>query len=123
MALSKPDTHIIKRALCYRAKYRTGDDGPGIKFLPATLAVPHPKNRGGEPVVSLRTKALCETICKSGCDKQEAMSAAVAVEQPPKHFKKFHEHFRKQVQNGPGMAVDINGITAVVGTVSHSRFN
>ena len=115
MALSKPevvDTHIIKRALCFRAKYKTGDDGPGIKFLPALLAVPHPKNRGGELVVSLRTKALCEFICKSGCDKQEAMSAAVAVEQPPKETRgggKFHERFRQQVQNAPDMATDING--------------
>ena len=127
---SKPDTQIIKQSLCYRAKYRTGDNAPCIKCMTASLAVPHPRNRGGDPVVSMRTKELAEFIAKEGCDKEEASTGCLAVQDCPPESRgggkgkvTFQEHFNDQVKHDPDMATNINGITAVVGTLSHSHFN
>ena len=46
------------------------------------LVVPHPKNRGGDPVKSLRTMQLTAIIVE-GYDPIEANSNAVAVEDKP----------------------------------------
>ena len=47
------------------------------------LVVPHPKNRGGGPVKSLRTKQLHGTVAVNGYDPIEANVNAVAVEDKP----------------------------------------
>ena len=81
-----PDQQIIKRSIAYRAKYRAGNgEGPTYKTFSPMLVVPHPSNRGGIPVTSLRTKELVGKIVKDACDVVEANSSAVGVEgkKPP----------------------------------------
>ena len=71
---------MIKRSLAYRAKYRAGQGpGPTIQVFGPALAVPHPMNRAGDPVKSIRTLELAGAIAKDGCDTIEANSNAVAV--------------------------------------------
>ena len=45
------------------------------------MVVPHPRNRGGGAVKSLRTKQLTGEILANGCDPVEACSNAVAVQE------------------------------------------
>ena len=94
-----------------------------------SLAVPRPKNRGGDPVVSLRTKELAAFVAKAGCDVVEAKSCAVAVEAPNAATRgsgggvTFQEAFERQTAKDPDMAKKIDGIDAVIGTLPHSHFN
>ena len=76
------DTQMIKRSIICRAKYRL-EQGPGPTYraLAPHLVVPHPRNRGGDPVKSLRTKELSGTVLVDGCDPLEACSNAVAVQE------------------------------------------
>ena len=73
-------TQIIKKNIAYRAKYRVGTKKK--KILP-WLVVLHPKNRGGEPVKSIRTKELTGTIAEDGYDAVEANSNGVVVQEKP----------------------------------------
>ena len=59
---------IIKKGIALRAKYRVEQgDTPTIKVFAPPLVVPHGKNRGGDPVKSLRTRQLSGTIACDGC--------------------------------------------------------
>ena len=122
-------TQLIKRSIALRAKYRKGQgDRPCICTFSPGLAVPHPRNRGGDPIVSTRTKQLGGSIAKDGHDPVEASSSAVAVEA---HTRKanpiwgsFQSHFEKQVSGkDPDMAYSVNGVVAVIGTLSHGHNN
>ena len=73
-------TQIIKRSICHRAKYRVRVKK--TKLLP-WLVVPHPKNRGGDPIKSIRTKQLTGTIAKDGYDAVEANSNGVVLQEKP----------------------------------------
>ena len=74
------DVGLIKQALCFRAKYRYGQtDKPYFLKLHPMLVVPHPRNRSGEPVKSLRTRELSGTIAKDGADADEANLAAICI--------------------------------------------
>ena len=83
---SKVNTsQVIKASIALRAKYRLDQDRATpllVRWAPA-LAVPHPKNRGGDPVKSNRTVQLSGDIVRDGCDPIEADANAVAVEQNP----------------------------------------
>ena len=122
---STTDTSVglIKRSIALRAKYRL-EQGPTptIKTFPASLAVPHPQNRGGDPVKSIRTKQLSGEIARDGCDGLEANSSAVAVEDDPTK-PQFQLLFEEQIKSDPDMAVKIANIRATVGTLSHGHFN
>jgi len=72
-------TQKIKQSICYRAKYRVDSK----KVMCPLLVVPHPKNRGGDPVKSLRTMQLTATVAVEGYDAIEANCNAVAVEARP----------------------------------------
>ena len=76
------DTQMIKHSIALRAKYRL-DQGPAptYRVLPPQMVVPHPRNRGGGAVKSLRTKQLTGEILANGCDPVEACSNAVAVQE------------------------------------------
>ena len=76
------DTQMIKKSTVFRAKYRL-EQGPGptYRVLSPHLVVPHPRNRGGDPVKSLRTRELSGTVCYDGCDPLEACGNAVAVQE------------------------------------------
>ena len=71
-------TQIIKESIAKRAKYKIGN-----KQLLPWHVVPHPKNRGGQPCKSLRTKDLVATIVSAGFDSIEANANGVVVEQLP----------------------------------------
>ena len=73
-------TQIIKRSICFRAKYRVREKKR--KNLP-WLVVPHPKNRGGDPIKSIRTKQLTGTIAVDGYDPVEANSNGVVLQEKP----------------------------------------
>ena len=70
---------VIKRALAYRAKYRVESK----KVVPPFEVVPHPVNRGGDPVNSIRTQELIRAIFKDGYDPIEANSNGVLVQGKP----------------------------------------
>ena len=90
------------------------------------MVVPHPKNRGGDPVKSLRTMQLSANIAE-GYDSIEANSNAAAVEDKPvvagtnRFF--FQSAFEKQVLPDPDMAAKGVGIMATMGSLSHSHLN
>ena len=86
-AHSKLDTtQVIKASIAFRAKYRMDQSAstPTITRYAPALVVPHPKNRGGVPVKSIRTMQLSGDLVRDGFDPIEADSNAVAVEQNPK---------------------------------------
>ena len=64
-----------------RAKYRLDQNKPEPTYQlhAPSQVVPHPKNRGGDSVKSLRTKQLTGDIANDGCDTIEAHGNAVAV--------------------------------------------
>ena len=129
MATGGPDVQVIqviKQSIAYRAKYRKGQGPtPCIKMFSPALAVPHPRNRGGDPVVSMRTRELGNFIAREGNDPMEAASSAVAVEAcAGAGCGTFQIKFEGQVaKKDPDMAAKINGITAVIGTLSHGHWN
>ena len=84
MVILSLSSHLIKQSIAFRAKYRAGNgEKPTMKFVAPLLVVPHPRNRGGVPVSSLRTKDLVGTVVIDACDVDEAHSSAVAVEEQP----------------------------------------
>ena len=91
-----PDSKVIKQSLAYRAKYKSKRNPPRM-VLHCWQIVPHPKNRGGEPIRTTRTKTLAGDIAYNGYDPTEATVDSVVVEvgldaskQP---LNKFREHF------------------------------
>ena len=128
-AATQDATQIIKRSIAFRAKYRQGQGpGPSVMRMGPGLAVPHPKNRGGDPVVSLRTKQLAGCIAKAGFDAEEVKSCAVAVASPKTTrgggaVRSFQDLFEQQTANDPDMAKKIGDMPACIGTLSHSHVN
>ena len=116
-------TQIIKRSLCFRAKFSTG---PKRVISPLSV-VPHPKNRGGDPVKSLRTMQLNGTVTKEGYDPVEANSNGVAVEEKPAVAggtgSSFQEDFAQKLKTDPDMLERGEGIVAIAGSLSHSHLN
>ena len=113
----------IKQSLCLRAKYRVYPK----KVLSPLLVVPHPKNRGGDPVKSLRTMQLNATVAVEGYDPMEANCNAVVVEDKPVvaggSGQYFQEEFAKKVMIDPDMAEQGSGMVATAGSLSHSHLN
>ena len=118
---------VIKASIAFRAKYRLdlSMPTPTIKHYSPALAVPHPKNRGGDPVKSIRTMQLSGDIVRDGCDPIEANSNAVAVEQNPniRSDESFQALFEKKIIVDPDMTPKIMNINAVIGTLAHSHLN
>ena len=120
-------TQKIKQSICYRAKYRVDSK----KVMCPLLVVPHPKNRGGDPVKSLRTMQLTATVAVEGYDAIEANCNAVAVEARPAVAggceQYFQDEFEKKAKPDPDMAergsAGYLGMQALVGSLSHSHFN
>ena len=124
------DLGVIRRSLASRAKYRL-DQGacPTLKRMPPPQVVPHPRNRGGDPVKSLRTLQLTGTIAKAGFDIVEASGAAVAVGGFSNkgmvlavHIKAAHAttlqtFFEASVKADPDMATSIDGQCAVLASL------
>ena len=128
MSTSKGNEQVIKKAIAFRAKYMIEGGG---KVLAPGMICPHPGNRSGDPVRSLRTKQLSSSIVADGCDVIEAESCAVCVEEHPRQaegqgierWESFQVHFEEQVAVDSHMARKVNGTTAKYGSLSHSHFN
>ena len=131
---------LIKKSIALRAKYRAdqGHATPTIRVYAPPLVVPHAKNRGGDPVKSLRTIQLSGTIACEGCDPIEGSSNAVAVLESETELEylvggarsaiyprlwSFQGNFERQIKADPDMAGKVNGINAIIGSLSHSHFN
>ena len=117
------EPQVVKKAIALRAKYRAKQgEGPTFERFAPGLAVPHPKNRGGDGVKSLRTKQLTGSIVFDGCDPIEANSNAVAVEDHPEK-PRFQHFFEAQVKADPHMCKKLGNRQAVIGTLAHGHFN
>ena len=92
-----PDRKVIKASLAWRAKYRTRRQAPR-QNLKCCQLVPHPKNRGGEPIRATRTRTLTIDILESGYDPIEATVDSIAVEVNVDGMGKpattFSDHFK-----------------------------
>ena len=117
------DSRKIKQSICFRANYRVDPK----KVMSPLLVVPHPKNRGGDPVKSLRTRQLIGTVTVEGYDPIEANCNAVAVEDQPAvaggSGHHFQEVFEMQVKPDPDMAERGEGMVAMAGSLSHTHLN
>ena len=122
MAAAAGTTQIIKQSICFRAKYKVGK-----KVMSPLSVVPHPVNRGGEPVRSSRTMQLNGTVVKAGYDSVEANCSAVAVEEKPAvaggNGTSFQDDFQKKTITDPDMLPRGSGIVAIAGSLSHSHLN
>ena len=123
-------TQIIKQSIALRAKYRVHKSESGVvtSVYSFGLVVPHPKNRAGDGVRSLRTKELSGVIATEGCDAMEASSSAVAVEDRPASeglhptWQSFQMDYHKKVRGDPDMAEHVNSCVGILGSLSHSHF-
>ena len=80
--LASEFTQQIKVALQLRAKYNHISE----KYFHPYAVVPHPQNRGGDPMKKLRLMSITSHICANGVDPVEANQNAVLVMQaPPTH--------------------------------------
>ena len=117
-------TQIIKQSIAFRAKYRVEESK---KTMSPLLIVPHPKNRGGDPVKSLRTTQLNGTITVEGYDPIEANGNGVAVQDKPAvaggSGTRFQEDFAQKLKTDPDMLERGEGIVAIAGSLSHSHLN
>ena len=117
------DTRVIKQSLAFRAKYRTKrkDLAGGMRNLYAWQSVPHPQDRGGEPIRNSWTKALAGDILYNGYDPSEAtvdsVVVEVAVDGSGAPMKNFSEHFHANVgldtdhYNDPDVVIEFAGLS------------
>ena len=114
---------IIKQSICFRAKYRVCPE----KVISPLSVVPHPKNRGGDPVKSLRTMQLNGTLTVEGYDPVEANSKGVAVEEKPAVAggigSSFQDDFAQKLKTDPDMLERGEGMVAIAGSLAHSHLN
>lgn len=128
MKPASDSNQLIKQAIALRAKYRLGQgDAPTYKTLAPALVVPHFRNRGGDPVKSLRTRQLSGIIANDGCDSTEACSNAVAVAEAEQGSalsqRSFQKRFEVDVQADPDMVAQPHGINASAGSLAHGHLN
>lgn len=95
-----PDTQFVKQSLCYRAKY--------LKcklYLSCSMLVPHPKNRGGDPIRAARAKALCGEIIHVGylhsLATLDSVCVEVDVDENGAYMSTFSDHFRANAGQDP----------------------
>ena len=104
MADGSPDTKVIKKGLAYRAKYKSKRQAHKQNLM-CSQVVPHPKNRGGDVIRTLRTKALVGDILDCGYDLVEATLDLVAVEidldDSGGASTKFSDHFKSSAGMDP----------------------
>ena len=93
-----PDSKVIKQSLAYRAKYKSKRHRPKM-VLQSWQIVPHPKNRCGEPIRTLKTKTLAGDILYNGYDPTKATVDSVVVEvgldRSKKPLNDFRQHFHE----------------------------
>eukprot|EP00959_Pyramimonas_sp_CCMP1952_P041230 862443-Pyramimonas_sp.AAC.1 len=77
--MPESNADVIKQPIAFRARFRFESK----KVVPPFEVVPHPVNRGGDPVNLLRTQELIRSIFKDGYDPIEANSNGALVEIKP----------------------------------------
>ena len=122
------ETMVIKQSCAYRAKFEIEND----KYTSPLCVVPHPMNRGGDPVKVLRCRSLTGSIALHGCDVQEAEQNAVSIQTPPVDRWEevrdagcnpdFDEDFAQHAIDGNDMCIK-HGMKIEGGSVSHSHLN
>ena len=73
------DTMLIKKSCVLRAKFEIEKE----VYISPLGVVPHPMNRGGDPVKVLRCRSITRDIAMYGFDVTEAEQNAVLIESPP----------------------------------------
>lgn len=123
------ETMLIKKSCNYRAKYQTEEEA----HISPLQVVPHPMNRGGDPVKVLRCRSITAQIAYWGCDVKEAQENAVLIESPPDEAAAdevrqalcnpdFDAHFAEQALDDKDMCIKY-GSPIVGGSASHSHGN
>ena len=113
-------TTIIKASLQYHAKYLVAS----ATLYNPKLVVPHPKNRAGVRVTSMRTRQISGTIVGDGFDVVMARHTAVAVQADPNNSHEYQVAFEKAIAGDPHMVANFSGTPcAVIGTLTHSHAN
>ena len=115
---------IIKKSIAFRARFRVESK----KVVTPFQVVPHPSNRGGDPVKSLRTQQIIYDIMKDGYDPVDANSNGVLVEEKPAaaggNGNTYQVVFAEKITVDPDMAVhSCLGEPARFGSLSHSHLN
>ena len=77
--IAAEETQIIKISCVYRAKYEVAKE----VYISPLRVVPHPLNRGGDPVKVRRCRSITKDIAMYGCDVNEAEQNAVLIGSPP----------------------------------------
>ena len=123
------DTMVIKKSCVHRAKYEIENE---VHISPLGV-VPHPMNRGGDPVKVLRCRSITKDVAMHGCDVTEAEQNAVLIESPPDKEAAdevrrvccnpdYDEHFAEHALEGNDMCIKY-GTQIEGGSVSHSHLN
>ena len=125
MSSGKPDSPVIKRMVCLRAKYIVKRGDPkGVVFC--SKIVPHPKNRGGEMIASARSRQLAADILYDGYDPTEAcvnnLLVEAAVDENGQVDRKFTEHFLAIAGKDQEHFFDPN-VVAECGALCHNTGN
>ena len=96
--------------------------------------MPHPLNRGGDPVKVLRCRSITRDIATHGCDVSEAQHNAVLIETPPDqeaaasvrlacgYNPDFDAHFAEHALDANDMCIK-HGVPIEGASVSHSHLN
>ena len=120
-----PDSKVIKASLAYRAKYKSKRHRPKM-VLQSWQIVPHPKNRCGEPIRTLKTKTLAGDILYNGYDPTEATVDSVVVEvgldASKKPLNDFRQHFHASQKFDTDHYYDPDFVIEFAG-VSHNSKN
>ena len=118
-------TQLIERSICFRAKYRVRVEK---RRYPPSHVVPHPKNRGGDPMAPTRLRQLGGNLVHEGYDLIEANTNGVAAQQKPKDKggtgKEFQEAFSLSVKADHDIAeFGSAGTFAILGSLGHGHLS
>ena len=119
-------TQQIKQMIQYRAKYRVL--GGTRRYCPG-LVVPHPKNRGGDPMGPSRLQELGGTLAVEGYDAVEANTNGVVVQQKPESSggtgKEFQTAYSLMIKAVDGDVAEfgVKSMHAILGSLSHGHLN
>ena len=124
------DTRIIKVSCALRAKFNEDEE---VYIEPLDI-VPHPMNRGGDKVKTLRCRSITGSIASNGFDVIEAEQNAVLIRSPPDAKARaevkqagidpdFGAYFDAGALCVEDMCLQAGGLEPKGGSVSHSHLN
>ena len=118
-------TQLIKQMIQFRAKYRV--PGGKRRYCPGRV-VPHPSNRGGDPMAPTRLRELGGTLSLEGYDRVEANTNGVVVQQKPESLggkgKEFQEAYSLKIAADRDVAeFGVKNMHAILGSHSNGHLN